>query len=238
MITATTYLVNRDILTHISEIQFEDKLAVNESVGNFFYDPWKIKQNFVGTAIEQALTKLPHPIGEARLIKLKSGTCYFSHSDIDDRYHLNISGDCAALVNLETKENFFLSTDGVWYDMDAGLLHSAVNFGQYDRVQLVVRKLLKRNMLNKPIKVNIKPTDMLNNSINVNTELVKTNSRFVFDNTVSPWLNQANKLGKIKNFSTNGQSIELDIDEIYINELLEICPKNFNVSINEVHRNF
>lgn len=93
-------------------------------------------------------------------------------------------------------------------------------------------------MLNKPIKVNIKPTDMLNNSINVNTELVKTNSRFVFDNTVSPWLNQANKLGKINNFSTNGQSIELDIDEIYINELLEICPKNFNVSINEVHRNF
>lgn len=223
MITATTYLVNRDILTYMSEIQFKDKLAVNEPVGNFFYDSWKIKQDFAGTAIEQALTKLPYPIGEARLIKLKSGTCYFSHSDIDDRYHLNISGDCAALVNLETKENFFMSNDGVWYDMDASPLHSAVNFGQYDRVQLVVRKLLKKNMLNKPIKINITPAG--------------TNYRFIFDNTVSPWLNKANKQGKINNFSTDGNSVELNVDEIYINELLEICPKNFSVSIDEVYRN-
>lgn len=223
MITSTTYRVNRDVLTHISKIQFEGKLTVNEPIGNFFYDPWKIKKEFEGTSIEKALMQLPYPIGEARLIKLKSGTCYFSHSDIDDRYHLNISGDCSALINLETSVSYFLTNDSIWYDMDASPLHSAVNFGQYDRVQLVVRKLLKKNMLTKPIKVNITPAG--------------TNYRFVFDNTVSPWLNKANKQGKINNFSTDGNSIELNVDEIYVNELLEICPKNFSVSIDEVYRN-
>lgn len=217
MIQPTINYVNQEVLDFIASIEFDGKLSINKPTASFFYDPWQIKEEYAGTPIETALQQLPDNIGEARLIKLKSGTCYFAHSDIDDRYHLNISGDCAALVDLETKQNYFLQNDGVWYDMDAGRIHSAVNFGQYDRVQLVVRKLLHRNVLVNPVTINVIPQG--------------ENARFVFDNTLSPWLNRANKEGKINNFISNGMSIILSIDDDWIDDFVMTCPKNFRIEI-------
>lgn len=215
MITATEHKVNQNIIHQIAKINFEGKLSVNKPTGNFFYDPWELLDEYKNSAIDIAISSLGIPVGETRLIKLKSGNCYFSHSDIDDRYHLNISGDCSALVNLDTQENFFLSTDGVWYFMDAGPRHSAVNFGQFPRIQLVVRKLLKKNSLEKPVTLFVEPQG--------------TNARFVFDNTISPWLNRAVKQSKINNFYSNGKSITVDVDDKYLDEFLTVCPKNFTV---------
>jgi hypothetical protein len=68
----------------------ESKLTINQPTGNFFYDPWDIKEEFKGTVWETLLNTLPLDIGEARIIVLGNGTTYMSHTDIDDRYHLSL----------------------------------------------------------------------------------------------------------------------------------------------------
>jgi hypothetical protein len=108
--------------------------------------------------------------------------------------------------------------DGVWYNMNAGPRHVAANFGSIDRIQLVVRQLLKKNYLTNPINVNLFP----------DVNLPK--ARFVFDDTISPWLNEANKRGIISNFSTDLQQIWFDIEKDAVNELTQRIPAGINIS--------
>jgi len=213
MLQETSYKVDKKLIKKIAEFETSGKLSLNEPTGDFFYDSWKIKSEYQGTVFETALNALPFSIGEARLITLESGTCYFSHSDIDDRYHLNITGDCAALINLETKESWFLTNDGIWYEMDASPLHSAASFGQHSRKQIVVRKLLTKNNLLTPVTVYL--------------TAIGENPRFVFDNSISSWLNLANKRGIISNFKSNGLGVCFDIDKEYVNEFEKIIPEKF-----------
>lgn len=201
------------ILSNIDIILNKGKHDLTEPTGDFFYDPWKLKEEFVGTCWDNVLKTLPFRIGQARIIVLESPSCYNKHADIDDRYHLNLSGDEAYLIDLQSQEMFKLDTDGIWYEMDAGRLHTAISVGSEYRVQLVVRKLLKRNTLNNPVEVTINSRGH--------------NSRFKFDNIISPWLNRANKRGIITNFVHDGASVYFDIENSCINELEEIIPQEF-----------
>ena len=163
------------------------------------------------------LDTLPFPKGEARIIQLKPGTCYTSHSDIDDRYHLNISGTNSYLIDLDTQDMHKLETDGNWYEMDAGKLHTAVNFGREVRNQLVVRKLLNRTK-NKSVKVEIKTTTD-------NADL----ARYEFDNQISPVLNLLNKKCALDNFKHNSHSVSFDLDEGYIDTIKSVSNNLFKV---------
>ena len=201
------------ILSNIDIILDKGKHDLTEPTGDFFYDPWKLKEEFVGTCWDSVLKSLPSGTGQARVIVLESPSCYNKHADIDDRYHLNLSGDEAYLIDLQSQEMFKLDTDGIWYEMDAGRLHTAISVGSEYRVQLVVRKLLKRNTLNNPVEVTINSRGH--------------NSRFKFDNIISPWLNRANKRGIITNFVHDGASVYFDIETSCISELEEIIPQEF-----------
>ena len=201
-----------------SENSAKFKTTINQPTGDFFYDPWEIKQEFKNTIYEEALTSLNANIGEARFIILKPGSCYHSHADIDDRFHLNIQGQYSYLIDLDTQKMNLTYPDGVWYNMNAGPRHVAANFGSIDRIQLVVRQLLKKNYLTNPINVNLFP----------DVNLPK--ARFVFDDTISPWLNEANKRGIISNFSTDLQQIWFDIEKDAVNELTQRIPAGINIS--------
>jgi hypothetical protein len=87
---------------------------------------------------------------------------------------------------LENKEMHKLETDGTWYEMDAGRIHSAVNFGRINRNQLVVRKLLQTTT-DETVQVRITPN-------------TKNLTRYEFDNLISPILNKINKQNKMKDF--------------------------------------
>jgi hypothetical protein len=202
----------------LSENSAKFKTTINQPTGDFFYDPWEIKQEFKNTIYEEALASLNTDIGEARFIILKPGSCYHSHADIDDRFHLNIQGHYSYLINLDTQQMNLTYPDGVWYNMNAGPRHVAANFGSIDRIQLVVRQLLKKNYLTNPINVNLFP----------DVNLPK--ARFVFDDTISPWLNEANKRGIISNFSTDLQQIWFDIEKDAVNELTQRIPAGINIS--------
>lgn len=216
MLQKTTFTANlNDVENCYNQYLDKGKHTINEPTGDFFYDPWRIKEEFKGTIWEKVLNTLTFPVGEARIIVLETGTCYFKHADIDDRYHLNIGGDCSYLLDLENKVMHEMKRDGMWYKMNAGILHTAINVGEIHRVQLVVRDLLNHNSISNPARIRMTGSGV--------------NARYVFDSVFSPWLNVANKKGILDNFSNTGSSVAFTLNSDYLQELKSIAPKNFIV---------
>ena len=220
MLTSTNYTVNPKIFQeacyHLPT--GEMKTPINQPTGDFFYDPWILKDEYKGTVWEELYNSLPVTKGEARIIILDPGHCYQTHADIDDRYHLNILGDNSYLIDLVRDIMHPLTQDGIWYDMDASFLHTATNFGRKARVQLVVRKLLKKNKLVNPVAVSL-ATSMDN----------PNHARFLFDNTMSPWFNEANKAGFINDFTQGNVTITFNIEQDKLESFKRMLPEEFKI---------
>ena len=209
MLKETTYYVHFKFINRAKDelINFDGKTALNQPTGNFFYDPWILKDEYRGSIWETILNTLEVPQGEARIIVLQPGETYMAHADIDDRYHLNISGNNSFLIDIEKQKMFETISDGKWYEMDAGRIHAASNYGEIPRAQLVVRKLLKRGKLYDPVHVTIAPAQSFHDY------------RYRFDNHISPWLNKINSEKKMDNFQYYGNRVEFDMEKDLINEL-------------------
>lgn len=217
MLIHTDYTVSSDLLQQaLVDMPIIDfRYSLNTPTGDFFYDPWALKTELVGTIWEKLYDSLPvDDRGEARIIQLLGATCYAIHADIDDRYHLNISGNNCYLIDLDSQTMYPIIADGQWYSMDAGKRHTATNFGNRPRYQLVIRRLMKRNTLEIPIQASIK----------FDAQTDKGDARFRFDESISPWLNQANKQGFISEFKHSDKAVSFAIDEKYLQELQSILP--------------
>lgn len=198
----------------------EFRFTINRPTGNFFYDDWILKDEFVGTVWETIYDSLDAPRGEARIIKLSSKECYTSHSDIDDRYHLNLFSKKAFLIDLDNSIMHQLVTDGSWYEMSAGTRHSATNFGNRNRYQLVIRKLLNRSNLDNSCKI----------SITAKTNVDPEDARFIFDDILSPWLNKADKNLKMNDFNYDQGTVTFELDAQLLEELKSILPLEFELT--------
>jgi hypothetical protein len=221
MLVLTNYNISSELLQQAQQEipNIDSRLSLNQPTGRFFNDPWEIRPEFKGTVWEQILDSLDEDKGEARLIKLMQGTCYPSHADIDDRWHLAIQGNHSYLIDLETNTMHLTDKLGSWYMMDAGIRHSAANFGSCDRIQLVVRKLLPLPKIINPQRVSIK------------LKTVVDDRRFIFDDIISPWLNRAYKLGIVENFKGEDLEATLIIEAGAIDELINISSEYFTISI-------
>jgi len=220
MIAETNYTVPLELMQETTHNipNFDSRLDLNERTGNFFYDKWVILPEFKNTVWEDILSVLPLNVGQARLMKLEPGRAYYSHADIDDRYHLNISGSKSYLVDLDHDTMYPTILDGKWYSMDAGVRHSAVNFGNDVRVQLVVRNLLQHGSIANPINVEI--------------GLLKSfhNFRYIFDDVFSKYLNQMNKQYSIDNFKiVNEYRVSFTIESSNLEDLKNLCPAEFEI---------
>ena len=222
MITSLEYNVPLNLIQEACDAALNDtsKNTINQTNGSFFYDGWVIKPEYQGTVWEKILDTLPFPIGEARVIVLKPGQCYQGHADIDDRYHLNLSGSVSFLIDIDNKAMYETDQDGMWYLMDASPRHSAANFGQVPRLQLVVRKLLTRNTLLDPVSV----------KLNV-VRLDPLDARFEFDQIISPWLNQASKKSLITDFNYSGTSVMLKIERHAVEALKQLAFPEFELEV-------
>lgn len=221
MISPTRHKVSKQTLdtavTSIPDIDF--RMAINEPMGEFFYDPWKLKQEFIGTVWEELYNSLEENKGEARIIKLSSKENYASHADIDDRWHLNLTGNKCYLIDLDENIMHKLENDGTWYTMDAGKRHSAANFGRGDRYQLVVRQLLNRSAT-ATVKVKITAKDV-----------TEDHARFLFDDTISPWINRANKNLKINNFFWMKDAVVFDVDIDELENIRSLLGEHLGIQI-------
>lgn len=220
MIQQTIHTVSSNLLSRainsLPDVDF--KLSLNEPTGDFFYDEWKIKDEFKNTVWEDILNSLPENQGEARIINLDIKTCYTMHSDIDDRWHLALSEGESYLVDLDNKQMHQVDL-GIWYTMDAGRLHSAVNFSDKERYQLVVRKLLNKNTLVDPVNVSL------------SLENPPSNYRYVIDQFISPKLNYWNKHKQLCNFKqTATNSLSFTIEKNALQELKD-AVENINFKV-------
>jgi hypothetical protein len=220
MLTPTNYTVDpklfQEVCHHLPTGNM--KTTINQPTGDFFYDPWILKDEYKNTVWETVYNSLPVIKGEARIIILDPNQCYQIHADIDDRYHLNVLGESCYLIDLVRDHMHLLSRDGIWYDMDASFLHTAANFGRRARVQLVIRHLLKKSKLMDPVEVLLSTT--ISNS---------DDARFVFDNTLSPWFNEANKLGFINNFCHSSVGVKFNIEKNKLDSLKRVLPNEFKI---------
>lgn len=219
MLKTLPYTVTPSLISELEEFvpSADYKITLNEPNGNFFYDPWSIKLEYKGTVWERILNTLPIPFGEARLITLTNGTTYMSHTDIDDRYHLNLKGQYSYLIDIDNEKMFPTTLDYQWYEMDTSRRHVAANFGSYDRVQIVIRKLLQNATLKDFRKIKISP--------------ICINPRFEFDDIISPWLNLVNKRNLMANFNILKDGVEFNLDSNILNELEFIPNDKFKVFI-------
>lgn len=223
MILETNIKVDSDLYNNCvnNAIKSDTKITLNKPTGRFFYDPWIIKDEYKNTIWEQVLNTLPNNIGEARLITLEPGTCYYSHADIDDRYHLTLTGRQSFLIDLEHNQMHKLVNDGLWYNMDAGLIHSAVNFGDIPRTQLVVRKLLT--------EVRGYPSKLL--TVTLNTDI--HDSRYYFDKEVSPFLNRGCKSGIINGFTVDKNVVKFNIHSDFAQVLIDKSCDRYTITASE-----
>jgi len=193
------------------------KNVLNFPTGNFFYDEWSLKEEVKDTPLGNILSTLDFPIGEARLIILESMRCYTQHADIDDRFHINLAGDGGYLLDLDDNVIYPTYADAIWYEMDTSKVHTAISCGETSRYQLVVRKLLQNNQLNKSKTVKIR--------------LAGSNPRYKFDNTLSSWLNYANKKGLLTNFKIEEKGCSFELEENNLIDLEYITPREFKIDI-------
>ena len=211
MITKTPYSVAVDLVEKAVQSipEFDFRISLNKPTGRFFYDPWVIKEEYKGSVWEEILNSLPERMGEARIIKLEPGTCYRSHADIDDRWHMTLIGQQSFLIDLDNKAMYQTNDVGCWYSMDTSPRHSASNFGSMPRYQLVIRKLLNDAVLTEPVTVTIKekPND------------IGEVSRYIFDDIVSPWLNLACKRGTVSSVNIIKSWIRFSIEKKNLHEL-------------------
>lgn len=178
-------------LPYLKDIKWDidGRHAINKPTGHFLYDSYEFLPEWKGTEFEKLYYDLPYEVSELRLIRLTPGECYRSHSDIDDRIHLNLqASDQCYLINLNDQEMHKLETDGNFYQMDGSFLHTAVNFGSVDRVQLVMRIPLKRYT----------GEDFI--SIKIIFKTIPHNLRYIVDQTISPLLNRYVKDGRLGSF--------------------------------------
>jgi hypothetical protein len=197
-----------------------DSITLNEPTGNFFYDEWKIKQEFKDTAWHLILNSLPCTLGQARIIKLIPGESYQAHADIDNRWHLNLTGIQSFLIDLDSKHMYDCKRDAKWYYMDAGKIHAATNYGPTPRLQLVVRELLKKpTSPNNLVTVSIEPAGNQNSF------------RYKFDNLISPWLNRMNQSGNIADFSYSTSTVEFKLEKECLSELTGLITSDYKLIV-------
>ena len=197
----------------------ERRIILNQPTGNFFYDAWQIKDEYKNTVWQRVLDTLPFEKGEARLMKLDQETCYTLHADIDDRWHLNLSGNNCFLVDLDTHKLHPTEKDYTWWNMDAGRVHSAINFGSHVRYQLVIRQLLLHGDIDNPVNVKITPN-------NIPADIFRYN----FDQIYSPWLNYKSKEGQIANFRFDDTGIYFTVDNQHVDHIKNLAGLFFKVN--------
>jgi len=196
-----------------------DVVILNKHGGDFFYGTWTIKDEFKNTAWEEILNTLPYSVGEARIITLAPGESYQSHADIDNRWHLNLTGDQSFLIDLENQEMFKCIRDNHWYFMRAGRLHTACNFGSIPRLQLVVREPLRKSRATENLI-----------SVSIVQSLPAPDNHFKFDNIFSPWLNKINEQHKMRDFSPSPTLVSFKMEARLKEELESIKTMDFIIT--------
>ena len=203
----------------LKEHPITESIVLNEPTGDFFYDKWMIKEFYKGTIWQQVLDTMPMSIGQARIIKMAPGESYMAHADIDNRWHLNLTGEQSYLVDLDEKIMYECERDNRWAYMDASRIHAATNYGSIPRLQLVVREPLRRSR---------QPVDLV--GISMEPAYEQNDFRYKFDKIFSPFLNRANWANKLSDFAHTTFTLSFKLERELLEEFKQLITPEFKVT--------
>lgn len=223
MITRTNIHVDvtlKEIIDALNNLPKNDyRYILNEPSNHYMHDDWKIKKEFKNSLWDRILATLPYKIGQARIIVMQPGQCYQSHADIDNRWHLNLTGEDCFFADLDNFKMFKIEQDWYWYDFDASPRHTAVNCGRFARAQLVVRKPIVKNKIVDPVRLEIKSL------------LDDDNTRYQGENKITPWFNKALLKGVASDIDTpDAGTIHVTLERNILSEFYNLIPQGFTVS--------
>jgi hypothetical protein len=158
-------------------------------------------------------------IGQARIIKMEPGDSYMAHADIDNRWHLNLTGEQAYLIDLDNRVMHECVRDNHWAYMDASRIHAATNYGSVSRLQLVVREPLRRSR---------QPVDLI--SISMEAAYEQPDFRYKFDKIFSPFLNRANQQYKLADFAHTTFSVNFKLERELLEEFKQLVNADFKIT--------
>lgn len=193
--------------------------VLNEPTGDFFYDTWKIKDLYKDTIWQKVLDSMPMSIGQARIIKMEPGESYMAHADIDNRWHLNLTGEQAYLIDLDNRAMYECTRDNHWAYMDASRIHAATNYGSVPRLQLVVREPLRRSR---------QPVALV--SVSMEPAYEQHDFRYKFDKIFSPFLNRANQKYKLADFAHETFTLSFKLEQELLDEFKQLITPEFKVT--------
>lgn len=220
MITKQTWTCPEGLIEQaLKEHPITGSVVLNESTGDFFYDKWQIKDLYKDTLWQQVIDSLPMTIGQARIIKMEPGESYMAHADIDNRWHLNLTGEQAYLIDLDEKIMYECERDNRWAYMDASRIHAATNYGSVPRLQLVVREPLRRSR---------EPIDLVR--ISMEPAYEQHDFRYKFDKIFSPLLNRANQKYKLSGFAHATSSLTFKLERELLEEFEKLVTSEFRVT--------
>jgi hypothetical protein len=220
MITKQTWTCPEGLIEQaLKEHPITGSVVLNESTGDFFYDKWQIKDLYKDTLWQQVIDSLPMTVGQARIIKIEPGESYMAHADIDNRWHLNLTGEQAYLIDLDEKIMYECERDNRWAYMDASRIHAATNYGSIPRLQLVVREPLRRSR---------EPIDLVR--ISMEPAYEQHDFRYKFDKIFSPFLNRANQKYKLSDFAHATSSLTFKLERELLEEFEKLVTSEFRVT--------
>jgi hypothetical protein len=220
MITKQRWFCPEGIIEQaLKECPITESTVLNEPRGNFFYDSWQIKDVYKDTLWKQVLDTLSYTIGQARIIKLEPGESYMAHADIDNRWHLNLTGEQSYLIDLDNKVMHECVRDTWWTYMDASRIHAATNYGSIPRLQLVVRE---------PLFKSRQPVDLV--AISMEPAYKQHDFRYKFDKIFSPFLNRANQKYKLADFAHEEFTLSFKLEKELLDEFKQLITPEFKVT--------
>ena len=202
----------------LKEHPITETVVLNEPTGDFFYDRWQIKDLYKDTLWERVLNSMPMTIGQARIIRMEPGESYMAHADIDNRWHLNLTGEQAYLIDLDDEVMYKCERDHRWAYMDASRIHAATNYGSVPRLQLVVREPLRRSR---------QPADLVSISMVRGSQ---HDFRYKFDKIFSPFLNRANWAHKLADFAYTEFNLSFKLERELLEEFEKLVSTEFKVT--------
>jgi hypothetical protein len=160
---------------------------------------------------------MPMSIGQARIIRMEPGESYMAHADIDNRWHLNLTGEQAYLIDLDDEVMYKCERDYRWAYMDASRIHAATNYGSVPRLQLVVRE---------PLRCSRVPVDLVSISMVRGSQ---HDFRYKFDKIFSPFLNRANWAHKLADFAYTEFNLSFKLERELLEEFEKLVNTEFKV---------
>lgn len=203
-------------LLEMFENSNEKTIICTDETRNKYYEPAVLLDSYKGTAIETVLNTIPETVSLLAIIIQDPGDSYPIHTDIQDRYHLNIKSKHSYFLDFEENKLMPIHTDGKLYVMDTGIYHSASNYGNERRIQLGAAKMLTPKNIKKPQPVMIEFLGEV------------TQQDYYFNYYIMPWLNKADKKNIIDNYNRpKNNKMFFTIEKEFIKEIDNICTKYF-----------